>query len=116
MRGRHASKCGRGWGCGMAGCGKSPCYVAFLATLPIVDGMFKALALGHLLTIVAAGDGNFPAALDVLAKMAHIMRGFDGIDIKSGHGPVSSGGLIMEMSSFLAKRGAMRDIPPILRF
>jgi hypothetical protein len=78
--------------------------------------VFKALALEYLSTIVATGNGNFPTALDVLAKMAHILHGFDGIDIKGGHGCVGGGGLITEMSSFLAKPGAMQDVLPILRF
>ncbi len=84
--------------------------------MPIVDRVFKALALEYLSTIVATGNGNFPTALDVLAKMAHIMHGLDGINVEGGCGRISSGGLIMEMSLFLAKCSVMRDIPPILRF
>jgi hypothetical protein len=55
-------------------------------------------------------------ALDMLAKMACIMHRFDGIDVNGGCGRVSSRGLIIEMSSFLAKRGGIWDVPPILRF
>jgi hypothetical protein len=73
MQGRHASECGCGCGCGVVGCGKSPCYVAFLPTSPVVDGVFKVLALGDLKTIVAAGNGNSSTASDVLAKMARII-------------------------------------------
>ncbi len=116
LRRKHASECGHGCGCGVEGYGKSPCYVAFLAMLCIVGSVFKTLALGDFSMIVAAGNGNFPRASNVLAKMAHIMHGFDGIDIKGGHGCVGGGGLITEMSSFLAKPGAMQDVLPILRF
>jgi hypothetical protein len=84
--------------------------------LHIVGSVFKTLALGDFSMIVAAGNGNFPTALDVLAKMARIMCGFKGINIKGGRGCVGGRGLITEMSSFLAKPGAMRDVPPILRF
>jgi hypothetical protein len=55
-------------------------------------------------------------ASDVLAKMACIMHGFDGVNVKGSRSRVGGGGLIMEMSLFLAKRGATRYIPPILRF
>jgi hypothetical protein len=116
MQGRHASECGCGCGCGVTGCGKSPCYVAFLATSSIVDGVFEVLALGDVKTIVAAGNGDSPMASDLLAKMARIICMFDGFDVKSSCGRVCTGGLIMEISSFLAKRGAIRDILPILRF
>jgi hypothetical protein len=60
MQGRHASECGRGCGCSVAGCGKSLCYVASSAMLSIVDGVLEALVLGDLSTIVTAVDGNFP--------------------------------------------------------
>jgi hypothetical protein len=62
MQGRHASECGRSCSCGVAGCGESLCYVAFLAMLPVVDGVFKVLAPGDLSTIIATGNGNFPIA------------------------------------------------------
>jgi hypothetical protein len=116
MQGRHVSECGRGCGCGVVGCSKSPCYVAFLETLPIVDGVLEALALANSSMILAAGNGNFHTALDVLAKMACIMCRLDSIDIESGCGHISGGGLITETSMFLAKCSTMRDVPPILRF
>ncbi len=60
MQGRYALECGHGCGWGVARCGESLCYVGFLARLPVVVGMFEALALGDLLMIIAAGNGNFP--------------------------------------------------------
>jgi hypothetical protein len=90
MQGRHALECSHGCNCGVAGCGKSPCYEAFLATLPIVDGVLEVLALVDWSTIVATGNGNFPTASDELAKMAHIMHGFNSVEVKGSCGHIGS--------------------------
>jgi len=121
MRRRHASGCG----CGVAGCGESPCYVAFPARSPVVEDALEALALMDSSTIATADHGDFPAASDVLARMARIMRRSGDVDFDvdgrggrggGGGGRVGGGVPLAEMSTFLVERGAMRDVPSILRF
>ena len=114
MRRRQASGCG----CGVAGCGESPCYVAFPARSPVVEDVLEALALMDSSSISTADDGNFPAASDVLARMARIMRRSGDVDGGGGGGcgRVGVGGPVAEMSSFLVERGAMQAVPSNLRF
>ncbi|KAL3823870.1 hypothetical protein ACHAXA_005452 [Cyclostephanos tholiformis] len=92
-----------GCGCGVVGCGESPCYVAFPTKSTVVDNVLEALGKDSS-TIGGVDDDDFPKASDVLARLASIiLMSNDDSDVG-----------VAKMSSFL--RGAMRDVPSILRF
>ncbi len=76
----------------MAGCGESPCHVAFPTTSPFVDdvsGVLDALGGNAPSTVAGGGDDGRPKASDVLAGLARAISGPDD-DGDGNGGPVAA--------------------------
>jgi hypothetical protein len=102
-----------GCGCGIVGCGESPCHVAFPTKSAVVDDVLMALGRDSSCVVGVEGD-NLPTACDVLARLARMLLRSDE-DVDVGDRRVDAGP-VARMSAFLDERGAMRDVPTILRF
>jgi len=92
-----------GCGCGMAGCGSTPCFIAFPCSSHVLDMIL--CALDELSFTSPPTREIFPEASDILSQLALMTRKADTI-----------GNPVDAMHGFLSQWQILRGIPSILQF
>eukprot|EP00578_Thalassiosira_sp_NH16_P004368 CAMPEP_0181134214 /NCGR_PEP_ID=MMETSP1071-20121207/31973_1 /TAXON_ID=35127 /ORGANISM="Thalassiosira sp., Strain NH16" /LENGTH=674 /DNA_ID=CAMNT_0023220727 /DNA_START=71 /DNA_END=2092 /DNA_ORIENTATION=- len=88
------------YGCDLAECGTSPCFIAFPTKSNVVDDILQALD-----SLQLGPNDHVPTSSDILSHLAHLARNSSTI-----RDPVSA------MHAFLSEQQSMKEVPSILQF